>query len=160
MKHPIIATIIAYSSFAAAFATSAVACDDEFWVDVDLNRALVTRGVEDREPLDAEGPFEADGERLYIFLDVDNRWEPNVDLVVRWTHEESELAFTQTINVGQSRRWRTWVYHRMSPARAGHWNVAVSLSEDFGGDPLTSLDFEVVPAQPREPTEAISGPTS
>ena len=81
-------------------------------------------------------------------------------LFVVWSDHESGLTFTQTIDVGQSPRWRTWVYHRMAPARVGHWRVEVRLSENFGGEVLTQLDFEVVPHTSNQPAQASSGPTS
>lgn len=112
--------------------------------DVHLNRLLATRQVEDREPSDTEGIFYADGERLYVFIDVYNRTEPDLTVTVVWHRVDTDREFSTELEVGESRRWRTWAYHRMSESQAGQWEVTII---DNQGRELGQLEFEVVPVE-------------
>ncbi len=89
-----------------------------------VNRALIARRIEAREPVDTHGPFEADGEPVHVFMELNN---PDVEatMTVRWFHDGSRHQFGQTITAGVSPSWRTWVRHRIQPEQTGRWRVQV-----------------------------------
>jgi hypothetical protein len=121
---------------AAAGAGRASAQADAGHSDPVLSRAVVARALEDRLPLETEGPYVADGERLYIFLEVANPGAPCV-YTVNWHHVDRDRSFSQTLDIGRSRAWRTWVYHGMSASRVGRWHVEVVAP---GGEVQAQLD--------------------
>ena len=108
---------------------------------ISLNRAVAAREIQNREPLNTEGPFTADGERLYIYLDVCNPTGEHQELTVTMHHLDRDRQVTQTVDVGPSRRWRTWVYHRMRSSQAGDWRVEVRAPD---GSLLSEMSFQVV----------------
>jgi hypothetical protein len=132
---------------ATAAARPTLAEGDESAAGPVLNRAVVARGVEGHLPLGTEGPFVADGDRLYIYLEVANPGAEQVLYTVNWHHLDRDRSFSQTIEVGHGPRWRTWVYHRMGAGRLGRWHVDVVAP---GGQVQAELDFELV-AAPAEP---------
>ena len=129
------------STLSMFFAASAFADPPE---EVHLNRLLIARQVEDREPSDTEGNFYADGERLYVFVDVYNRTDPDLTVTVVWHRVDTGREFSTELEVGESRRWRTWAYHRMSESQAGQWQVSII---DNQGRELGSVEFEVLPIE-------------
>lgn len=89
-----------------------------------LNRSLVARSIENREPVGTRSPFEADGEPVHVFMELNN---PNTEatMTVRWFHDGSQHRFGQTITAGVSPSWRTWVRHRILPEQTGRWRVQI-----------------------------------
>lgn len=100
------------------------AADDASPCGATIRRATIARGVEAREPVGTHEPFEATGEPLYVFLEVNNP-DAEMELRVRWFHDASDHRFGQTITAGVSPRWRTWVRHRVQPSQTGEWRVEV-----------------------------------
>lgn len=93
---------------------------------VSLNRALLARGVENREPFGVDNVFSTSDERVFVFLDVRNPHGPERQMVVHWDHLESNHTYTQSIPAGQSVRWRTWLYHTIRPGFRGPWEVHIT----------------------------------
>jgi hypothetical protein len=116
-----------------------------------LSRAVIARGVDHHLPTGTDAPFTADGERLYVYLEVDN---PGAETVytVRWHQLDNDRHFTQTIEVGHSPRWRTWVYHSMTASHAGQWEVEVVAPD---GSVQSTLDFQVVAPSPAGPPSGL-----
>jgi hypothetical protein len=108
-----------------------------------LNQLLLARDVVDREPIGSEAPYVADGERLYIFMNVYNPDGPERELTVHFYHQERDRHSEQSITAGRSPHWRTWVIKRLSERNVGHWHVEV---HDPEGCVLGEIDFEVVSA--------------
>ena len=106
-------------------ATPAVLGEDVAYPCAEMvNRAVVARRIEDREPVGTQGPFEANGEPLHVFLELNN---PNTEarVTVRWFHDGTQHQFGQDITAGVSPSWRTWVRHRILPEQTGRWRVEV-----------------------------------
>jgi hypothetical protein len=70
-----------------------------------------THGVEARRPVDEARSFEV-GERATLHLVVENLGAPRV-VTIEWLRGETVLGRT-TLEVGTSRTWRTWAYHRVT----------------------------------------------
>lgn len=140
--HPLRVAALALAALLVMGASTASAQSADDDATLSLNRLELAREIVDREPQDTEAPYLADGERLYVFIDVHNPDGPERELSVVWHHLDREWQHTQTIEAGQSRRWRTWVTHRLSERTVGQWEVEV-LGPD--GQLLGSLDFVVEP---------------
>ena len=106
--------------------------------------AVAAREVVDRNPVDTDGPFVANGDPVYIHLTIDNSAGPEQEVTVQWNHLDTENQMTRNLQVGQSRRWRTWAYHRMRPSQVGDWRVLIL---DAQGCVLAQLDFGVYAAE-------------
>jgi hypothetical protein len=91
----------------------------------ELNRALMARAIVEREPDGTAGPFEANGESLYLFAEFHNGTAGDREYTFRWHHDGTETPFTQTMAVGVSPRWRTWARHRIAESQTGDWRVEV-----------------------------------
>jgi hypothetical protein len=89
-----------------------------------ITRAAIARSIREREPVGTQGPFEANGEPVHVFLELNN---PNTEarMTVRWFHDGSQHQFGQDITAGVSPSWRTWVRHRILPEQTGTWRVDV-----------------------------------
>lgn len=106
--------------------------------------AVAAREVVDRSPVDLDGPFVADGDPVYVHLTIDNSEGPEQEVTVQWNHLDTGNQMTRNLDVGQSRRWRTWAYHRMRPSQVGDWRVLIL---DAQGCVLAQLDFGVYSAE-------------
>lgn len=92
----------------------------------EIVRGVVAQDVQEREPVGAAGPFHADGEPTYVFLEVNNPDGPEKEYTLRWTYSGTDAApFTQTISAGVSPTWRTWARHRIREGQTGAWTVEV-----------------------------------
>ncbi len=140
----IVMTLLATVALAAS-SSAAFACEEGEGV-VSLNRLQTARAIESREPVGSELPLTADGERVYVFIDVHNPDGPDGELTVVWKHHDRNREYTQTIEYGSSVRWRTWVARRMPERYVGSWSVEVY---DEVGTEVGYLEFEVEP-QPVE----------
>lgn len=109
-----------------------------------LNRLLLARAIEDREPAETQAPFEASSDyALYVYMDLNNRGGPDHQAVITWRHAATQHENTQTMDIGSSPNWRTWVRHRLGSRRAGSWVVEVAMED---GCVLGSLAFDAVAA--------------
>jgi len=115
-----------------------------------LTRIVAARQVEDREPVDTEGPFVGDGERVYIVMEFQNPRRSEQTVTLDWHFVDRDRQSTQTVDVGASSRWRTWVYRRLTHRTVGNWHVEVK-SDD--GTVLGQVDF-VVTAPPQDDANA------
>jgi hypothetical protein len=107
---------------------------------VALTRSLLARRIENREPVGVADAFEADGERVYLFMEVDNRAGPEAALTVRWTHAATGEVFEQVVRAGRSPSWRTWAHRTLFPNLTGSWRVEVVTSS---GCRVGAVDFDV-----------------
>ena len=91
----------------------------------EVNRAIMARSIVDREPADTQGPFDANGDSLYIFAEFNNATQADQEYELRWHHDGTDAVFTQTMTAGISPTWRTWARHRIAPQQSGQWRVEV-----------------------------------
>lgn len=102
-----------------------------------------THGVEARRPVDEARSFEV-GERATLHLVVENLGAPRV-VTIEWLRGETVLGRT-TLEVGTSKTWRTWAYHRVTTRDAeGGVNARVV---DPDGQVLGTARAAVVTARP------------
>jgi hypothetical protein len=126
-----------------SFAQSAE--DEAAAATASLSGIEAARRVEDRVAYETEGPFEADGERVYIWLEFQNPDRIEQVFTLDWHFVDRNRHSTQTIEVGASSRWRTWVYRTLREPTVGNWHVEVRAGD---GTVLGQVDFEVIPAAP------------
>ncbi|MCA9564436.1 MAG: DUF2914 domain-containing protein [Myxococcales bacterium] len=134
-------TTLIILSISLTLAGSAIAQDSR---PVALNRLLTASEIVDREPQGESAEFSSDGNRVYVFVDVYNPDTEGGELTMTWTHEGGS-SHSQTVEYGQSRRWRTWAARRMNERQEGEWTVTVTNSQ---GEVLGEVSFEVVPSIP------------
>lgn len=107
-----------------------------------LRSVVVARGIRGREPQRSEGPYEANGEPLYLYFEAQNDAGQRARARARFHHAESGTTLTGTADIGVSSRWRTWVDFVIPPARLGTWTVHVLDDERCLAGETT---FEMIP---------------
>jgi len=93
---------------------------------VALNRLLFTRAIADREPTAPATRFVANGEPVYVFMEIANPTGPEGTVRIEWAAPSGNNPAAQTMEVGVSPTWRTWVRHRVGGSELGEWSVTVS----------------------------------
>ena len=104
-----------------------------------VDRLVIARGVESREPLGADTIFAADEKRLFAFVEVDNPEHAPGDLRVQFVGPRGETQPPIALSVGESPHWRTWAFTRHAHA-PGTWKAVV---KDERGHVLASTEFDV-----------------
>ncbi|HEY3821678.1 MAG TPA: DUF2914 domain-containing protein [Polyangiaceae bacterium] len=104
-----------------------------------VDRLVIARGVESREPLGADTVFAADEKRLFAFVEVDNPEHAPGDLRVQFVGPGGRTQPPIELSVGESPRWRTWAFTRNARA-PGTWKAVV---RDERGHVLASTEFDV-----------------
>jgi hypothetical protein len=104
-----------------------------------VDRLVIARGVESREPLGADTVFAADEKRLFAFVEVDNPEHAPGDLRVQFVAPGGATEPPIALSVGDSPRWRTWAFTRHARA-PGTWKAVV---RDERGHVLASTEFDV-----------------
>jgi hypothetical protein len=106
--------------------------------------------VLDREPDGYGTSFPVSVGKLYCFTKVTGAQSPTQVTHV-WFFDDNERA---RVDLGvKSSSWRTYSSKIIQPHEIGKWRVDV---EDFAGNVLKTLEFEVAPQQvtmPNEPKE-------
>lgn len=106
---------------------------------LELRRLVVTRAIENREPV-ATSEFHADGEPILAFLDLKNPEDAAAAVVVTFEHESGETVGHVSLEIpAKSSRWRTWARTRLIK-KTGAWAAVVRTSD---GKELARQDFEV-----------------
>lgn len=83
--------------------------------------------------------FDLGAGRIYAHAELAVDAPGTVDMV--WKRD-GEVMQTMTLDVGKSRRWRTWSYRTLGKRDAGRWTVTLV---DAAGSPLGEVAFEVSP---------------
>jgi len=104
-----------------------------------IDRLVVARAVEGREPQGADTVFAADEKRLFAFVEVDNPEHAPGDLKVTFVAPNGEAQPPIELAVGDTPRWRTWAFTRRAHA-PGTWKAIV---RDERGRVLASTEFDV-----------------
>lgn len=100
-----------------------------------INRMIMTRGVENREPIDNDRQFRVDDGTVFAFVSVKNTG-PATQITVSW-YNGDVLALSTKLKVGNAASWRTW---SKSAVSRGNWRVEI---RDEDGAPLAETAFTV-----------------
>jgi hypothetical protein len=127
----------------------------------DVERAIVTLGVEDREPTQPVSELANDQDRVLFFTDL--RHLAGQTVTHRWEWNDQVMAAVP-FEVGGD-RWRVWSSKNLEPSWLGDWTVSV-VAED--GTVLASETFSYTKApeasesaeatEPAEPAQAPAAP--
>ena len=105
-----------------------------------IKRLVVSRGVENREPIAAAETFSIqDGTRLYAFVEVDNPSLEETEINVSFETPDGRSRGAIPLHVGPGARWRTWAQTRFADVE-GTWTVSV---RDAKGVLLCQTMFEM-----------------
>ena len=102
---------------------------------VQVNRMIMTRGVENREPIDRANRFLAADGQVVAFASFGNTGPPT-KVTFSWYRDDA-LASSTELKVGTAASWRTW--SRSGVAR-GAWRVEIT---DQNGTLLSESSFTV-----------------
>jgi hypothetical protein len=117
-----------------------------------VSRAVLTSGIDDREPTDRlAGPLELPGAGpLTIFFFTELRGLGGRTVSHRWSRH-GETVGEQPFEVGEGADWRVYSSKAIGPEGVGAWSVQVV---DEQGRVLESVDFVVrAPSQTAEETQ-------
>jgi len=104
---------------------------------IEVTRAVVATGIEDREPIGESTTFSADVGTVYFFTEITGDFdETRIHHV--WLREGEEVARVPLTVRGP--RWRTWSSKQIPPDWSGNWTVRVVLGDD---QVLGTVDFTV-----------------
>jgi hypothetical protein len=104
-----------------------------------VDRLVVARGVESREPQGADTVFAANEKRLFAFVEVSNPERAEGDVHVQFVSPSGETEPPIALSVGESPRWRTWAFTRRVHT-PGTWRAVVRDDRDHV---LASTEFDV-----------------
>ncbi len=107
-------------------------------------RMVLARGVERTEkhrvPVEPGTAFDADGRRIYVYLEVDNPDETAGTISVSWLPPNGRREIGRvSVDVKASKRWRTWSYNRFINT-PGIWHAVV---RNPGGEVIARAPFEM-----------------
>lgn len=100
-------------------------------------RAVVGTGVENREPVGAAETFPASTEKVYLFLEAANIAR-DMDVSVYWFHGKNEMSKI-TLPLKQGSKWRTNALKNLRGLK-GDWKIEV---RDAEGGLLKEVKFKV-----------------
>jgi hypothetical protein len=105
-----------------------------------VKRFVVAHGVKNREPIDPTTMWKGDKNKIYAFVEVENKGGAPSEIVVEFEPPGGGAPHGDvTLSVGAAPRWRTWAYTRTASA-AGSWTAVVKNKK---GDVLARAPFEV-----------------
>lgn len=106
-----------------------------------VKRLLLTEKIENREPVDPRDSFEAgESGRIYAFIELENPAAEESEVTVTFEPPGGGASHGNvTLDVGASRRWRTWAYTRAARS-AGAWTAVV---RGPSGEELARAPFDV-----------------
>lgn len=117
---------------------------------LEVSVAAICRDVLDREPDGYGTSFPVSVDKLYCFTKVTGAQSPT-QITHVWFFDGNERARVDL--AVKSSSWRTYSSKIIQPHEIGKWRVDV---EDFAGNVIKTLEFEVTPQQetmPNEPKE-------
>jgi hypothetical protein len=104
-----------------------------------VERLVVARGIEGREPLGTDTLFADTEKRIFAFVEVSNPERAPGDLTVQFVAPSGAKEPPIDLSVGDSPRWRTWAFTRRAH-EPGTWTAVV---RDERGHVLASTEFDV-----------------
>lgn len=110
-------------------------------VELKVKRLLFAEAIQGREPVEARSSFSAkDAKRVYAFVEVENPGAEESEITVSFEPPGGGAAKGQvSLDVGASRRWRTWAFTR-GASTPGSWTAVVRGPR---GEELARAPFEV-----------------
>lgn len=110
-------------------------------VELKVKRLLLAEAIEGREPVEAKSSFNAkDAKRVYAFVEVENPGAEESEITVTFEPPGGAAAKGHvSLDVGASRRWRTWAFTR-GASTPGSWTAVVRGPR---GEELARAPFEV-----------------
>ena len=102
-----------------------------------INTAVIALSVEKRVPVDAAERFTV-GQKVWAWVSVKNLGEAS-NLTMLWKHD-GKVKSRVTLEVGTSKRWRTWSRRTMRAKDTGAWTVEVL---DASGQLIETIPFEM-----------------
>lgn len=105
------------------------------------NRATMATAVERREPRGTEGPFTANGEPIYAYLDAANGTGVEQSLTFRWRQKDTGSTYFDEATVGPSSRFRTWADRALPLDQLGPWVVQLL---DADRCLIAQMEFDLV----------------
>jgi len=103
-----------------------------------IEKAVIAKGVENREPVEPGETFSKDVGKVYCFVKVVGAKEPT-EIKMTWIKGENEDMGTVTLAV-KAAAWRTWGSKNIDPSWTGPWKVEV---KDADGNLLTTVNFKI-----------------
>ena len=100
-------------------------------------RALITPGVENREPAGTADVFPASTERVYCFIEAMDI-SKDTEVSFAWFQGDQEKRKV-TLPLPAGPRWRTWAYKNLG-GQKGDWKVEI---RDGEGNLLKEIKFKV-----------------
>ena len=104
-----------------------------------VDRFVVARGVEAREPVGVDVAFAKDEKRVFAFLEVANAERAPGEVKVQFVDPSGRAQPSVDLPVGDSARFRTWAFTRKAHT-PGTWKALV---RDENGKVLAETVFEV-----------------
>ena len=92
-----------------------------------LNDLVITAEIVDRKPHKPSATYPKDVGTLFCWVSTRNLSAP-ATLSIIWRHDDAEVI-RQTMEVGVSTRWRSWVRRRVNPRRVGRWSCEIRDAE-------------------------------
>ena len=132
---------------------------------------VLSRGINEREPVDITYSFLSSDKRAYAFLRINNLGAPtNVSVV--W-HYEDRIHAAVELEIGTSPGWRTWSSANLQPGQwrvellghdglvlAEHSFVAMPSFSEFAEVPASPIRESVSPMHPGPMPSVRPAPTS
>jgi len=100
-----------------------------------VNRMIMTRGIENKEPIDSSYRFAAADGDVYAFASFRNQNSPT-QVTFSWFRDDRLVTSTK-LRIGQAASWRTW---SRTGVAAGNWRVKIT---DEAGTVLAESAFTV-----------------
>ena len=105
---------------------------------VSVRRMMLSRAIEEREPVSPSTEFRASSDRLYAFFDLRNEGDEEASFLVTFEGPGGRSAGHIELRVpANAPRWRTWAYTR-NATEPGEW---VAQLHDVDGHLLGSRAF-------------------
>ena len=131
---------IATEAEQATHSRSIGACPDCGFRKLAVRRFVLSGGVRNREPIDPGTSFKGGSQKVYAFVEVENRGGAPAEIVVEFEPPGGGAPHGDvTLAVGAAPRWRTWAYTRTA-STAGSWTAVVKNKK---GEVLARAPFEV-----------------
>lgn len=105
---------------------------------IDVARAVICKGVANREPQGIAKKFKKNVNRLYCFSHIKGVRD-TLKIMHKWYYKDNEVGFTN-LKV-KSSNWRTNSYRNIAASQTGPWKVEIVNVDN--GDVLASVDFAI-----------------
>ena len=105
--------------------------------ELTIEKAVLAKGIENREPVGEAESFPKDVGVVYCFAKIVGA-KGATEIKFVWTLDDKDMG-TVSLPVSIS-PWRTWASKTIDPSMTGAWKVEI---KDSSGNVLTTLNFKV-----------------